>query len=207
VVNRKLANFISIALHPFLVPTYFFLVIIFFAPAILRPINADLYLHLMALISITSFFIPALLFSSLRFTAVISSFTLESKRERIVPILFIAGIYAVSAYLFYDRFFLAKILFVSYFTIALLAIILAIFTTYIKVSLHSAAICGVFGLFYALQLKYPDLDFVNITAMCALVSGWVMSARMSLNAHDGKQVLFGGIIGFTCGFACFYWML
>lgn len=206
-VGKKLANIISYILHPFLMPTYFFVVLMYFAPDTLRPLSKELYLHVLALISITSFFIPALLMSSLRFTSFISSLTLENKKERIIPFLFVGAIYGVSAYLFYDKFYLARILFVSYFTLTVLAILLAIITYYFKISVHSAAICGTLAFLYVLQLKNSDLDLVNVTAICAFITGWVMSARLSLNAHNGRQVFLGGLAGFICSFLCFYFML
>lgn len=206
-VGKKLANIISYVLHPFLMPTYFFVVLMYFAPNTLRPLSNDLYLHVLALITITSFFIPALLMSSLRFTSIISSFTLDNKRERIIPFMFIVIIYGVSAYLFYDKFYLSRILFVSYFTITTLSVLLGLITYYLKISIHSAAVWSTFGFLYALQLKNPDLDLIYVSAACAFISGWVMSARLSLNAHNSPQVFLGGLTGFICGFGCFYFML
>src|SRR5690606_11186191 len=185
------ANLIAYVLHPLLMPSYTFILLMWLAPPALRPIGENLYFNIMLIVSITSLLIPLLMMSTLRVTLVIPNFHLEEKKQRIVPFFFVFIIYAVSTYMFYSQFNFAKLFYVAYLATSLLIFILTVITIFWKISFHSAAIAGVFGILYAIQMKFPELDLLYMLAALLVVSGLVGASRLSLQLHNYKQVIIG----------------
>lgn len=192
-----MANLIAYVLHPLLMPSYTFILLMWLAPPALRPIGENLYFNIMLIVSITSLLIPLLMMSTLRVTLVIPNFHLEEKKQRIVPFFFVFIIYAVSTYMFYSQFNFAKLFYVAYLATSLLIFILTVITIFWKISFHSAAIAGVFGILYAIQMKFPELDLLYMLAALLVVSGLVGASRLSLQLHNYKQVIIGYLVGFV----------
>lgn len=192
-----MANLIAYVLHPLLMPSYTFILLMWLAPPALRPIGENLYFNIMLIVSITSLLIPLLMMSTLRVTLVIPNFHLEEKKQRVVPFFFVFIIYAVSTYMFYSQFNFAKLFYVAYLATSLLIFILTVITIFWKISFHSAAIAGVFGILYAIQMKFPELDLLYMLAALLVVSGLVGASRLSLQLHNYKQVIIGYVVGFV----------
>lgn len=192
-----MANLISYLMHPLLMPSYTFILLMWMAPPALRPIGENLYFNILLIVSITSLLIPLLMMSTLRMTLVIPNFHLEKKKDRVVPFFFVFVIYAVSTYMFYSQFNFAKLFYVSYLATSLLIFILTVITIFWKISIHSAAIAGVFGIIYAVQLKFPEVDLIYMLAALMVTTGIVGASRLSLQLHNYKQVISGYLIGFT----------
>jgi len=206
-VGKNLASFISYIFHPLLMPTYTFTVLMWLAPSSLMPIGKDLFWHILLVICLTSFLIPLLFISTLRVTSVIPDFYLDDKRQRIIPFLFVGIIYAVSTYMFYSQFSFTKVIYVLYFSTTLLITLLTLITFYWKISVHSAAIAGTFGILYALQIKNPDFNFLYLLSGLLLVTGLVTSSRLKLNAHTISQTLWGSVVGFAICFLLVYFLV
>ncbi len=171
-----------------------------YAPTLLIPIDKVVFPYLLLVVALTSFVIPLILLTSLKLSAIIPDFYLEHRSHRIVPFIFIAIIYGVSFYMFYNQFNFARIVYQSYFSMTLLILILTIITFYWKISVHSASLAGAFGILYAYQILNPDIDLLYILAVLLLITGIVGSSRMKLNAHSLGQIIAGLVVGF---FSCF----
>lgn len=193
-------------MHPLLMPSYTFILLMWFAPPALRPIGENLYFNILLVVSITSFLIPLLMMSTLRVTLVIPGFHLEKKKDRVVPFFFVFVIYAVSTYMFYTQFNFARLFYVSYLATSLLIFILTIITIFWKISIHSAAIAGVFGILYAIQMKFPELNLLYLLAALLVTIGIVGASRLSLQLHNYKQVILGYLVGFANCYAI-VWLL
>ncbi|HWA34292.1 MAG TPA: phosphatase PAP2 family protein, partial [Cyclobacteriaceae bacterium] len=81
-----------------------------------------------------------------------------------------------------------------------LGLVATLATFYDKVSIHSMAICGALGIFVPLNKAVDDGSLLLPTAVLLVIAGAIMSARLYLNAHTPRQVLYGAFLGFTVAF-------
>ncbi len=86
----------------------------------------------------------------------------------------------------------------------LLIAILTLITFWYKISIHSAGIWGAAGYLAAIVVKGHQSDVLLPLILTFLVAGAVGSARMYLNLHTLKQVIFGAITGFAVSFLSLY---
>lgn len=170
----------------------------------MRPIGPENMWRILFVIFMLSFILPLISLTLFRVTTFIKSFQLEDRKERIVPFLFVASFYGISSYLFYDKINLNDVLFVVFITICLMILVLTLLSLRTKVSVHSAAIWGLFGFLYALVLKFPGQHVRELLTVFALIAGIVNSARLLLNAHSLNQIVIGGVLGFAMCFSAFY---
>lgn len=196
---RVAANVISVIFHPLLLTTYMVLLLGTFFPALLM--IAPQYLRVMiAFIFGFTFVLPVVNLIMFRVFGTISSYTLENRAERIVPFIAIALIYLVTAFLFFF-----KLRFSSNFNYLLLIIALLVVTTvvlnfFLKVSVHALAAWGGIGILLPLNKAVEQPDLLWPTAGAILAAGFVMAARLYLNAHTPREILVGSITGFSIGF-------
>ncbi len=204
-MGKILAKIISIFFHPLLMPSYLLISLMWYAPSLLIPIDQQAFPYLLLVVALTSLVIPLILLTSLKFSDLIPDFYLENKNHRIIPFVFVAIIYGVSFYMFYTQFDFARIVHLTYFSITLLLLELALVTIYWKISVHSASMAGTFGIIYALQLQNPDIDLLYLLIAVILISGIVGTSRLKLNSHTLSQIMVGMLLGFV---SCFItvWM-
>jgi membrane-associated phospholipid phosphatase len=181
-------------------PSFLFVVLMWLAPSILIPIDKNAFRYLLAVVSITSFVIPMIMLTSLKLTAIIPDYYLEDRKHRIIPFIFVTIIYGASCYMFYNQFNFAKVIYQCFFSITLLLFVLTAITIFWKISIHSAAISGVFGILYALQIQNPDVDLLYLLTTFLVLIGIVGTSRMKLNAHTIEQTIAGILVGFACCF-------
>ena len=203
-MNNRLANIISIAFHPLLMASFLFLILVYFAPSVVSPIQEDSVNTLVIIIFILTFIIPASSVGVLRMTSSISSLSLQSRRERVLPFFFIALYYGVTTYLFEEKFPINSHLILIFTTITGLILIVTLITTFWKISAHSVGINGLLGFLVAIDIRFPDSQLLWPILSVVLISGFVMSSRLILNAHNLSQVLLGGVTGFIVCFSTLY---
>ena len=86
----------------------------------------------------------------------------------------------------------------------LLIALLTLITFWYKISIHSAGIWGAAGYLTAILVKGHQAEVLLPLSIAFLIAGAVGSARMYLNLHTLKQVVWGGIIGFFVSFLSLY---
>ena len=79
----------------------------------------------------------------------------------------------------------------------LLVIASTLITFFYKVSVHSIGICGLLGMLLPLNRTSEDHMLFYPTLGVLIVAGIVMSARLQLNGHTLREVLIGGVVGFS----------
>ena len=127
---------------------------------------------------------------------------MKDRQERILPFSFIAILYIVVTYLFYTRTRidfndnLLKFLVI----IDALVLVAAIVTFFYKVSVHSMGMCGLIGILLPLNKISEDGALFYPTIVAIVLSGIVMSSRLQLNAHTPREVMVGGVLGFSTSF-------
>ena len=180
------------------------IILYFYAPSSLRPIDAESISSILIMVFIITFLVPALSIGMLRLTASISSMRLEDRRERVMPLFFVTAYYALTVYLFSYKLVLSETLIVLFSAITATILLVAVVTTFFKVSAHAAGIWGVTGLLLSIQIKFPDSRLLWPVFFMMLLSGLINSSRLLLNAHSPKEVMLGSVLGFGTCFGAIY---
>lgn len=147
-----------------------------------------------------TFIFPALNILMFKQFGTISSYSMESRRERIIPFVGISITYVVMTFLFHYKVsfspnFNSLILLVTALVVAATAI-----TFFYKISVHSLAMWGGIGIIMPLNKAIEQTYLLWPTALIIVAAGAVMSARLYLNAHTPRQIMMGALVGFGIGF-------
>ncbi|GAA4422923.1 hypothetical protein GCM10023188_01110 [Pontibacter saemangeumensis] len=195
IVNRTLAQVLSVAFHPLLLPTYLFAVILYYMPASTLTLPFQVRWVVLAMIFFTTFILPGAAAYSMVRLGHLDSVHMDKREQRGLPLLFTGACYAVTAYLLqreaaFDALF--------YFVMGIIAA--SVFLTYIislfwKISAHSIGMGGGLGLLLVLNWLAPEARMVTPVAIGIMLSGAVLTARLSLHAHTPAQVYAGFISG------------
>ncbi|HCZ37358.1 MAG TPA: hypothetical protein DHV26_15655, partial [Cytophagales bacterium] len=193
---RTAATFVSVIFHPLLLTTYLVVLLGTFFPALLMIAPQNLRV-MTAFIFCFTFLLPVVNLIMFRMFGTIRSYTLENRTERIVPFVAIALIYIVTAYLFF-----VKLRFSANFSylrliVALLVVAALVLNFFLKLSVHALAAWGGIGILLPLNkaLEQPDLLWPSAGAI--VIAGFIMAARLYLNAHTPREILVGSVAGFT----------
>lgn len=184
-------------------PSMTFLILFWFMPELIKPLT----IVTLPFLFITTFLIPLLSISMLKFSGSISSFKLENREERIMPFSFVSIFYGLTTYLFVFKIQVNEIIALLLVATTILVIVLTIMTFWVKVSIHAAGISGVVGFFLVFGLKFPDSIALYPLLILMICSGMVMSARLQLNAHSPKEILAGMCTGLGICFGTLYWFV
>ena len=188
---------ISIVLHPLLMCTYFFLLLMYGLPVILLPARPSWWIIL--LIFITTFALPVANFLFLKFTGSVADLTLPQRRERLLPFGFISAVYVFVTVMFYWKFPIPNLIKLLVIVTALV-VMATVVTFFYKVSVHSLSIWGAIGMLLPLNRVSEENLLLVPTAIAILLAGLVMTSRLALNAHTPREVMMGSVLGFAVGF-------
>ncbi|MEJ1239656.1 phosphatase PAP2 family protein [Chryseolinea sp. T2] len=197
-----LARIVSWVFHPLLLATYLFSLFTLLLPAGLDPISQDGQLKFIFLIFCVTFALPALNIFLFKALGTISSVTLESRRERMIPFTFVAILYILITWLLYSRTRISindnllKFLVI----IDVLVVMATIITFFYKVSVHAMAVWAFIGILLPLNKISEEGKLFGPTLIAILLAGVIMSARLQLNAHTPREVMVGAITGLLLSF-------
>lgn len=180
-------NFISYLLHPILFPLFGTL---FYINVIPKYISSKQELFVLAIVTVGTILIPVFLLFFLKHSKMIDSFHLRTIEERKYPLLLFSFIgFLIGRLLLKLNAVDDLALFMISGSIAMLLIY--VFLWYkIKVSIHMLGIGGFIGFIIRLSYVYHQ-NFLIPIAISFLVFGLLAKARLSLKAHDEKEVLIG----------------
>jgi hypothetical protein len=193
-VPDVLAKTVSIVFHPLFMPLYG-LGIIFTAPTIMGflPVTVKKILFLMVLIN--NVFIPVTLLPLFRMRNIISSYNIEDRSERSIPLFTTAIFYSITSYIVF-RFQVPVFLKTYFMASAILVVVLTIINFWWKISIHAAAAGAMTATVIVLAGKmYTPLTLYLIAII--IISGLILSSRLRLNAHNPVQVWSGYLTGLT----------
>lgn len=190
---KKFSTGLSWALHPFVLPLYMIVVLLTLTVFSHYPSNVKLYL--LWVVVLYALIIPALALGVLRSLGKISSYKVDDRRERLLPLLIGAVCFVLCAIT------IAKIpsaIFVRKFMIAAACCELMCFAVSFrwKISLHLTAMGAVVALLVVMNVIGVG-DMLVPLMIAILCAGALASARLYLGCHNGQQVL----AGFCGGFA------
>lgn len=204
-MTTRLATIISYMLHPLLMSTYLFAILVFLAPHTILSVGFSTTgsVVLVSLIFITTFIIPVLSLFILKMSGSITSVSLDRREERLTPMIYTGVMYGVTTYLFTTKVELGEMISVSLGVSTLLIILTILITSFWKISLHAIGIGGFLGFLLGLNQQYSFMHFELILPVLFFFSALVLSARLSLNAHSPKQVYLGFVLGICVSFVSF----
>ena len=189
----KLAKIVSVVFHPLFMPLYG-LAILLSAPTFLKYLPADAKRILYLIVLINNVFIPLALLPFMRYRNIISSYHIDDRKERIIPLLIASILYCTTSFIVFRiqiPFFLKSFIFAT----SVVAIIVSMINFWWKISIHAAGAGALTATVIALSLKmYTPLTWYLLTVI--LASGLVLSSRLRLNSHSPSQVWIGFLTGF-----------
>ncbi|HEV8511999.1 MAG TPA: hypothetical protein VGQ59_01915 [Cyclobacteriaceae bacterium] len=194
---RTAAKVISFVFHPLLMATYLIIVIGKFFPALLM-IGPDHIWLITSFVFGFTFVIPAVNLLLFRYLGSIQSLYFESRRERILPFIFISLMYSLVAFLFYYKLPFSANFNKLMLIVAALVVVATLITFVYKVSVHSLALGGFVGILFPLIRFSPTLLFP--TTFIVAITGIVISSRLILDAHTPRETLVGSLAGVLTGY-------
>lgn len=202
-IDDRLAKIVSAVFHPLLIPVYG-LLIIFTAPSLYGYLPVQVKKILFFIVLVDNVLIPAMLISWFRFRNIITTWTMDSRKERIMPLITTSFFYLFSVYLIY-RFHIP--FFIKLFVIcsAFLAIAVTIVNFWYKISVHATGAGALTALVMILSLRM-QAPLAGLMIIVILASGLVMSSRLWLNSHTPGEVWLGFLLGIggSCLCLCFF---
>lgn len=202
------ARIVSVVFHPLLLATYLFGLLTFVLPAALDPLKEEGRLNFIFLIFCVTFLFPALNVGIFKTFGSIRTLAMRDRQERIMPFSFITILYIVITYLFYTRTRIGVDDNLLKFLIIIDALVLVgtVTTYFYKVSMHTLGMCGLIGILLPLNKISEEGALLYPTIGTIVLAGVVMSARLQLNVHTPREVLIGGVLGFTTSFALMFFL-
>ena len=154
------AKIISIVFHPLFIPLYG-MIIIFSAPTLFGYLPFKVKKILLFIVLVNNVLIPLSLMPYYKFRNIISSWSIENRKERFIPLIITSIFYSVTSILVYRfqiPFFLKSFLF----ALSFVAITVTLINFLWKVSIHSAGAGVLTALVLIMALKmYSPLDLVS----------------------------------------------
>jgi len=189
----KLAKAISVIFHPVFMPLYG-LIIIFSAPTLFGYLPFTVKKLLFLIVLTNNVLLPLSLLPYLRYRNHITSWSIDVRRERMLPLFIATILYAATSFIIirYPVPFFLKTFILGIF---ILSLALSAITLWWKISIHSTAVGAIAALVLVLSFK------MNSTLLWPLLivitgSGLTLSARLKLNAHNPAEVWTGFLLGY-----------
>ncbi len=198
-----LAKTVSVVFHPLLLPLYG-LLILFSAPTLIGYIPPAVKKILLIIILINNVILPFSFIPYFKLRNIISSWTIDNRRERIIPLITTSFFYSITVFITF-RYHIPAFIKSFILAVAFLAIAVTIINFWWKISIHSAGSGALIALVVVLSIKMQaPLQWFLIAVI--LSSGLVLTSRLWLNSHSPKEVWSGFFLGLLCSglFLLFY---
>lgn len=192
-MEKKFAKVISIIFHPLLIPTYALLLLVNTNTHLTLALPEKMRYVTVLFVFLTSFVLPLLVMLILLKIGKIKSLEMETRHERILPLLIVSVFFYLTYYLLKQGpyFMLFNIFMLG----ATLLVIISLFVNYFfKISIHMLALGGMFGTFAGFSMTF-NLNLSFLLYLIIFISGLVGYARLKLNAHTPSQVYSGFALG------------
>jgi hypothetical protein len=189
----KPAKIISVIFHPLFMPVYG-MVIIFSASTLFGYLPFAVKKSLFLIVLINNVLLPMSLMPFFIHRNIISSWTIDNRRERTIPLVITTILYSATSFIIF-RFPIPVFLKSFIFTASFLTLLVTVINFWWKISLHSVGAGALIALVLILSFKmYTPLVWYLISVI--ITGGLVLSSRLRLNFHNPQQVWFGLLTGF-----------
>lgn len=191
--KKKLAHGLSWMLHPFVLPLY--MIVVLLTLTVFAHYSTGVKCYLLWVVVLYAIVIPALSLGVLRSLGRISSYRVDERRERLLPLLIGAICYVLCAITIAripSAAFLRKFMLAA----ACCEVMCLFVSSYWKISLHLTGMGAVVALLVVMNIL--GVGNMMIPLMVAiLLAGALASARLYLGSHNAAQVLAGFCGGFV----------
>jgi hypothetical protein len=191
-IPDKLARIISLVFHPVFMPLYGLLILLS-APTFLGYLPVEIKKILIIVVLVNNVLIPLALIPLYRLRNLISSYSIENRRERIIPLLTASILYCTTSFIVFNYqipFFLKSFIFAT----SVLSIVVSMINFWWKISIHAVGAGALTATVLVLSMKmYTPLTSYLISVI--LAGGLVLSSRLRLNSHNPAQVWLGFLTG------------
>ncbi|HEY8401021.1 MAG TPA: phosphatase PAP2 family protein [Cytophagaceae bacterium] len=204
---EKIAHIFSFILHPALIPTIVFSLIVVYAPSAVTYLSLEGKKTFIWLIFISTYLFPlfmVLLNSFLRHNKLsVEGLYMRKAKDRVLPFLFTGIIYTGITYLLYDTQHLNTVIYAIMACISITVLCLALINIFWKISAHAAGIIGAIVYLIDIQIVFPDNLLFIPTIILIFLAGIVISSRMFLQEHTPMQIVGGVVLGIASGLGAF----
>lgn len=197
-MNYSTAKFISIVLHPVLMPTYALVIIFSVSHYLNFTTPAPIKFALLSIVIFNTLIMPVIISWLLLRKGLIKSFNMEKREERIVPFICNAVLMMVAYYMI-SQISIPRIFSMMLLGAAASVVIAIIINLKWKVSIHMIGIGGITGMLFGLS-TFLLIDLRIHIVISILIAGLIGSARISMGAHRQGQLYVGFLVGFCCEF-------
>lgn len=189
----KAAKTISVLFHPLFMPLYG-LVIIFFTPTLFGYLPFTVKRIILFIVLVNNVLLPLSLMPYLKYRNQITSWAMETRKERMLPLFIVTILYAATSYIIirYPVPVFIKTFVMGIFIISLL---ITLINLWWKISIHSAAVGSIAALVFVLSIRMNSSLIWPLLSII-FVSGLTLSARLKLSAHNPAEVWTGFFLGF-----------
>lgn len=193
-MKDTLAKIISVIFHPLLMPLYG-LLIIFSAPTLLGFIPFVQKKVIILILLTNNILLPLSLLPYLKWRKIITTWSIDDRSERIIPMALTSLFYFVTLYIILKYripVFIKTVILAT----ALISFTVTLINFWWKISIHSVGAGALTALIFVLSFKmHTPLTIFLIPAI--IVSGLVLSSRLILNSHSPREVWLGYLLGIT----------
>lgn len=200
-IINLIAKTVSVIFHPLFMPIYG-IIIIFSAPTLFGYLPASIKKLIILIVLINNVLLPLSLMPYLRYRNYITSWTIDKRSERMIPLFIASILYAATSYIVI-RYPVPVFIKTFILGIFIISLILTALNMWWKISLHATAAGAIAALVLVLSFKMNSPLLWPL--MLVIVSaGLVLSSRLKLNAHSPAEVWSGFFLGYS-GLALLMW--
>jgi hypothetical protein len=191
---EKTAKTISVVFHPLLIPLYG-MIIIFSSPTFFWYVPFKVKGILLLIIATNNIIIPITLMPFFRYRNIISSWLIETRKDRIAPLITVSMFYIITSFIMLRLpipFFIKAYVFST----SLVVIAVTVINFWWKISIHSVGAGALAGIVIVLSFAMTvPLTWFLIPVI--LISGLILSSRLKLNSNNVREVYIGFLSGFV----------
>lgn len=192
-METRFAQFLSIAFHPLFVPLIMVALLFNSHTYVAFMVPDEMKMLIYVIIVVNMIIIPSAIFAYMKRKGMISSFQMEKKEERRLPMVIILISYVGTNFMLQgselDALIHLLILGAAFIVVASFFI-----TLRWKISIHMIGMGGIVGTIIGLIIQYNAL-LMNWLYLLIFLSGLVAYARLKLRAHTPAQVYAGFTLG------------
>ena len=198
-IPDTLAKIFSFAFHPLLIPVYG-LAIILSAPTLFGYLPFEVKKLLFFIVVINNVLLPLSILPLLFNRKIITSWTINDRKERIIPLILTTVLYATTSFIIF-KFPIPLFLKSFLYSLGFLSLVVTLINLRWMVSLHSVGAGALISIVLILSFKmYTPLVWYLISVI--IIGGLVLSSRLQLKNHNPQEVWLGFLTGFI-GLAVF----
>lgn len=195
-MNRNFARFLSLILHPVLMPTYALILIFRQSSYFSHTVNPQVKTALFIIIILNTFILPVLISYILVKKKWIKSMEMQKREERMIPFVSNFLLMLIACFMIYNLRF-PRVFFLITLGAAMAIALAVIINIKWKISIHMIGIGALIGTFFGLS-TFLLVDLRVSIIVFLLIAGLLGTARITLGSHKPSQIYAGLILGFLC---------